>query len=275
MQLVRLELINISPAIAVFDNVFEALCKASSQLSRLRSLSLNIPTRNPWVLDAISQSFPQLTHLTLSMWFTTTRHVLPRKASGPRRTGVLLLDYLEVLILHTDPGCFDLTHWMFPKLHTVRVTPLSGHWDTNIFPFLRNHSSKIEVIDLDGSYMKQMPVQLEADEFSLPIGFWEVFSHLRMLSIKPFNTQFLELPNKGHTLTWLVYIDPINSADSWLAALSTWAMNHEGGNPREIILNGGYIDKVCKDDVGGAVGVVLQGLERNDIKIVRRPSKGL
>jgi hypothetical protein len=270
MQLTRLELLNIYPT-AAFNELFEALCEAAGQLGRLRSLSLNIPTRNPWLLDALSGKFPQLTHLTLNMWFTdlSDEPVTHYQSFDPHhKRGALSLDNLEILLLRTDPGCFDLTHWLLPKLHTVQVDPFSREWNNNIFPFLRNHARTIETLDLDGFSYREPPRNLGNKKFALPIGFWEQFNHLQFFRTRLQYIHIVELPKKGHGLKWLAYANPLNDAHDWLKALQIWARSHEGANPRQILMHGNYIKKISGEDLGGAIGLVLQGLRRNGIELV-------
>jgi hypothetical protein len=267
MQLVRLELISMYPTTA-FDEIFEALCGASGQLGRLRSLTLNILERNPWILDALSESFPQLTHLTLNMWFDNepTSHHQAHKSQHTR--GALTLKCLEVLLLCADPGCFDLTHWLLPKLHTIHADPFSSEWNHNIFPFLRRHASTIITLDLD-AFRYRTQRQFTTEGPALPIGFWDQFSRLQFFRTRLSYTQIVEIPKKDHPLRWAVYVNPLSNALDWFNVMRIWATPCEDTKPRQILIHGRYTMNISDDDLGGAVGTVMKGLISNGIELVR------
>lgn len=259
MRLVRLELASCHSG--YFNEIFEALCNASDAVPQLRSLTMSIPFRNPWVLNALSRHFSGLTHLKLAMTFDEET-TFPSTSSGKRLhfPGELSLQNLEILFLETTISCFDLTLWKFPKLHTFCVNALPNDWDKNIYPFLQRHANTIETLDLEDLRYLDLRSGIKPREVLLPIGFWDEFEGLKLLRINLRYVVFPGPPKKDHPLRYLVDTNPINNPEV--------IRPYEDNDSQRKALIKESLESLCISDLEEPTSTIVRKMAQNGVWLV-------
>lgn len=250
-----------------FNRIFEGLCHASSGLSRLRSLAFTISVGNPWTLDALSDSFSNLTHLTLTMRFHEEETPTPLwelpKTQRHHLSGGLRLENLEVLFLRPNLSCFSLTSWALPKLHTFSTSPLPTDWETSIYPFLHRHSSTICTLDLGELIYLGFRSTMRPQKLHLPVDFWDVFGHLRLLRVYLQYTIFHGAPKSDHALQWLVGANPATDTDSF----GSYAQDGEPNDAQNDPLHGSR-ESICIEHLEERTREAILGMIQNGVRLV-------
>lgn len=265
IRLTRFQMTNCQMDSQAYSRILQGLCNASSQLSGLRSLAIIILRQRKEDLNLISQCFPRLTHLTVQIAYSgliasplripdSDNDIIPIKKP--------LLAKLEVLFLYTRLGCLDITKWMVPQLHTLRITSVSRHWDTYIYPFLQNHGRQLETLDLDDRFTS-WPGGWHVPGLSLE--FWEILPRLRLLRIDLQSITMIGFPQREHPLEWLVHNYSLSSAKDLLSLLEGLEGKRSDGVERQLVLEGPYISRIDPADLDGRIGDILKDLKNNGL----------
>lgn len=257
MQLKRLEMLHMISM--GFDEIFKALCDASTALASLRSLAISIPIRRGRPLRAISRSFPELSHLTLLATYETFLIEAPDSDSPE---DALQLRKLEVLFLFPTKGCYELSTWELPALQHFYGRTMRACWEESILPFLIRHSATIETLDLDDEPLSTTRFIPSIDNF------WDTFSHLKLLRCFLGSGGFTELPDRDHALVCLVDTQAVNSAEELIARLTPWIDDDRVKRLGSIVMFGPYLSQGSHNRDRGPIRGVLQRLQWNGTRLM-------
>ncbi|KAG8815365.1 hypothetical protein FRC17_000735 [Serendipita sp. 399] len=281
LRMTRLELLHFPEG--EFKPIMEVLFATAASLPQLRSLGLAVPDAYGGLPRRLSKFFPKLTHLTLDFTISGPGVIVwdpPKGKEVPdelvREANALRLLDLEVLFLLRKEFLPDLEYWNLPSLKHFHAHPISPPfvWSDNIFPFLLQHSSTIETLDLDNTSIGSTGGLNRSDgQYMVQPGFWDMFPSLQLIRYSSINMKFSDYPRNGHPLRIVVETDPIDLDDELVQALKPWVEGTQVKHPENIVVYGGYLVKNQHIVNKGEVQRLLKLMRWNGTKLTNPSGK--